>query len=445
MSNSDPHGEPPRRPSFDAGPGRSASPRGTSFFIHIALLVIGAVICLRVFWGIYSTSLSPVVPPQDQATTKVGVATNPPAQNADAATSAATAALQVTAAEAASTLSAAKSQQREFLNHSELLTGLLDQWQASLDKWNQDFASLATQDAGSPLAATPESVKRFRAVYLQERPSQVRLDQVRELLEQLSRDVTDAWPTPDSLYLPSASAFTQIQSLGEEAKAAIAAYRSAIAQVVALERQAKQQGLTSDQSLREALAAQEQVEQLAAVDKARERFDKAQHDADERVAVAKEEAIRVAGEVEARKIMDAANAARTRQTEEEELHKQEQAKNARLNKMQREMSDIQKHLRPFITKGYAQPGNTDNIQTGDSLPMSLSKLTALGALQDGREGMEKLMRCATVNNDRDHGSFPQYLGGERGWQQTNKEFLKRAHQLLTEYGDLLVEKGLLSP
>jgi hypothetical protein len=72
-------------------------------------------------------------------------------------------------------------------------------------------------------------------------------------------------------------------------------------------------------------------------------------------------------------------------------------------------------------------------------------LTALGALKDGREGMEKLMRCATVNNDRDHGSFPQYLGGERGWQQTNKEFLKRAQQLLTDYGDLLVEKGLLSP
>ena len=444
MSSSDPSGEQPSRPSFDSGPGRSTAPRGAGFFVQMAMLGIGAAICLRIFWGIYSTPAAPGVR-HDQAAAAPSSALKPPAQNSVAATSDATATLKASAAEAASNLSAAKVQQREFLNHSERLAGLLSEWQASLDKWNKDFASLATQDGGSALAATPDSVKSFRAVYLQERPSQARLDQVRELVEQLSHDVADASKDPESLYIPSSTAIAQLQSLGEEVKAAKSAYRSAIAQVEALQTQAKQQGLTSDRSLRDAIAALEQAEQLATIDKFRERFEKAQHDADERVAAAKEEAIRVAGEVEARKIMDAASAAKSRQLEEEELHKQEQAKNVRLNKMQREMPEIQKHLRPFITNGYAQPGNSDNVQTGESIPVSLARLTAFGTLKDGRDGLEKLMRCATVNNDREHGEFPQYLGGDRGWQQTNKEFLKRAQQLLNDYGDLLVEKGLLSP
>jgi len=58
--------------------------------------------------------------------------------------------------------------------------------------------------------------------------------------------------------------------------------------------------------------------------------------------------------------------------------------------------------------------------------------------------MEQLMRVATVTNDREAGGFPQYVGGDFNWQQTNKEYVKRAQELLTKYGDLLVEKGLLS-
>ena len=445
MSDHDPFGEPPQRPSFGTSPQLAATPRNAGFFIQVAMLGIGAAICLRIFWGIYSAPANPTLPSHDQAAPPAIAASNSPGQSPMSATTSASFSPKLGASEEAANLSAAKAQQREFLNLSEKLTGLLDRWQSSREKWDQEFASLATKETGTPLAATHDSVKSFRAVYLQERPTQERLDQIRQLTEQLSHDVTDAWEDPQSAYLPNAAVSAQLQSLTEEAKAAFASYRSAIAQVEALLRQAQQQGLTGDKSLREAIAAQEQAEQLGAVEKVRERFDKAQLAADEQIAAAKEEAIRVAGEVEARKIMAAAAASRNRQLEEEELHKQEEAKAVRLNKMQRDMADIQKHLRPFISKGYAQPGNADNNQTGESIPVSLSKLTAFGVLKDGREGMEKLMRCATVNNDRDRGAFPQYLGGDRGWQQTNKEFLKRAQQLLNDYGDLLVEQGLLSP
>ena len=57
--------------------------------------------------------------------------------------------------------------------------------------------------------------------------------------------------------------------------------------------------------------------------------------------------------------------------------------------------------------------------------------------------MENSCGVATVNNDRDHGSFSPIPGGERGWQETNKEFLNAPQQLLHDYGDLLVEQGLL--
>ena len=37
------------------------------------------------------------------------------------------------------------------------------------------------------------------------------------------------------------------------------------------------------------------------------------------------------------------------------------------------------------------------------------------------------------------------IGGETGWENANKEILQRAQDLLKEFGEIMVEKGQLSP
>lgn len=113
--------------------------------------------------------------------------------------------------------------------------------------------------------------------------------------------------------------------------------------------------------------------------------------------------------------------------------------------MEADMADIKRYLGPFIADGYSQPNGAFNADGADLGPMSWSKLSSVGALKSTQAGMEQLMRCATVGNDRDHAGFPQYVGGDDAWRNTNKEFLKRAQELLTTHGEALIAKGLLAP
>ena len=55
------------------------------------------------------------------------------------------------------------------------------------------------------------------------------------------------------------------------------------------------------------------------------------------------------------------------------------------------------------------------------------------------------MALASVGNDRPRGPIPQFIGGDNGWRLTRTEPIETAQQLLTKYGDLMVQKGMLAP
>ena len=55
------------------------------------------------------------------------------------------------------------------------------------------------------------------------------------------------------------------------------------------------------------------------------------------------------------------------------------------------------------------------------------------------------MKVATYKNDRPRGRFPQHVSGESGWERTDKEYVAKAQELLTKFGKLMVEKGMLAP
>lgn len=104
----------------------------------------------------------------------------------------------------------------------------------------------------------------------------------------------------------------------------------------------------------------------------------------------------------------------------------------------RDLSSIKGYLSAFTEPGFKHRSN----QTKG--PVSLALLRGEGALEGTRPGMEKLMRLAS-DNDRPRGAIPSYIGGDNGWAITEKAPIERAQELLTKYGDLMVQKGLLAP
>ena len=101
--------------------------------------------------------------------------------------------------------------------------------------------------------------------------------------------------------------------------------------------------------------------------------------------------------------------------------------------------EVQELLAPFFAKGYWQPEKASY----DKEPISLSQLAAAGALKPTADGVERLMRVAENSSDKDrprwaYGHFISHLTAEQRDQVT------KAQKFIIEYGQLMVEQGLLS-
>ena len=115
--------------------------------------------------------------------------------------------------------------------------------------------------------------------------------------------------------------------------------------------------------------------------------------------------------------------------------------------LQQDMAQVRSLLSPFISKGrtqhlFANAYKIDNDPT--PRPVSLGRLRALGYLQKNRTSWMNLWRSTSAKNDRPLGSFPNAPSGHIGFEQALPS-VQRAQALLIKYGDLLVDKGLLSP
>ena len=150
------------------------------------------------------------------------------------------------------------------------------------------------------------------------------------------------------------------------------------------------------------------------------------------------EAIAV-GEEAAKKIV--ADAKRQQeQLAQERQKKEDEAREATLEKeFEKDLPQIRQSLAAFITPGFAY-----RDKRAPKGPISLAWLEGIGALEDSRQGMERIASVASHQNDRPRGAIPFLIGNEYGWQQMPKEPITKAQGLLTKYGKLMVKKGLLA-
>lgn len=137
---------------------------------------------------------------------------------------------------------------------------------------------------------------------------------------------------------------------------------------------------------------------------------------------------------------------------ESKLESQLKAKNEQLAAEKKRMLEIEFVLdRPDVDRlltAFTTPGQTYCDADGKSKstelrPVSLAFLKKRRYLEPTRSALDALLYRASYTG-RPRGQFPPSFGGQE-WMDTGLEDVKRAQQLLIKYGDLMVEKGLLSP
>ena len=112
----------------------------------------------------------------------------------------------------------------------------------------------------------------------------------------------------------------------------------------------------------------------------------------------------------------------------------------------RELPEIRRLLHPFISDGRVQP-IPGGFQSGWRMePMSLSAIASTGALRDTDDGLAELYRVGghSLNARRGLGGFPSHNPINLARNPSVRKTVERARELLQKYGDLLVEKGVLS-
>lgn len=451
MTSHDPYGAAPRRPDFEAPEGRSSRPsRSKLGWTPTLLLLVGLAAVGKVSLSFLKRPPSASgektsAPASDLLTDATTLVSIKPTATESAIVSAERQALEREAAKKAARLELAKEQQRAFIEQADALGGSLDAWYDESERWSAMTSDLLTSDEGRRLAADPVRVEQFRALIDKERVSADRIFAIRTSAAKHRVEVNTWFEDSKNESPPPATAIVEIRAAQSLVGDAVTEWKQSLQVLEALRDSAKLTGGESAKTLEEVVRDLQRTERLAQAEVLRDRRARAQKEADDAILAAEEEAVRMAGQVKAREILDLAQAQVERQKAEEAKRQAEAAKQVRLDALEQDMPDVERYLIPFITKGYSQPTGSGNVQTETNGPMSYSKIQALGALKGTPTGMDMLMRCATVKNDREPGGFPAYVGGSYGLDLADKDFLRRVQELLTKHGDLLVEKGLLAP
>lgn len=331
-------------------------------------------------------------------------------------------------------LSLAKTQQREALGVGKELRRLVQDWNAEIERWDQEVVPLLTNADGKTLAAKGEWVLGFRATFDEPRPGTIAAEEMAVTVNDLLAPLETALADPADASLPPREMVPRLRLLQSQAKEARDRFRSARQEIQALVTLAKQQGASSNSSLQEAIARMQQQEAL-------------QNQRAKALAAeeAKLKAAALDRETEALKIVNDAKL-RKKQAELDDQERQAKAEKERLRKLAH-APEVQKYLGNFFKKGFTQPKFTPGIygladKVRDEGPVSLKALQTAGCLSKDTEGLRQLNLSLTGESDRPHWDFGH---SPVHWTKEGQSFLKKAQDLLIQLGPILVEEGMLAP
>lgn len=329
---------------------------------------------------------------------------------------------------------------------------LIGQVRQQISNWDETVPRLLSGDnkRSRSIAADNGATRLFLGALDRERISQSELESLREALLALAVPL-EAAVEDNSVVLKMGPEFTtEISDITERLRSGLKSWQEDNAVVRLLAKEAEERPAGE-------LTLGEAIEQLRA-NETRRRAEKI----DEEVAAAKvaldekEAASRMRlRDLETQKNLEADKVKAQRREAElaglkaEQLvladRIEEQRKRTELERrFQAELPEIRRILTAFITPGHKQIVNGKWRRVEQKQPISLSGLHATRTLGDDSMSQMYLYHAGgSDRNDRPNGPFRDYIGGHLRDHET--ALVQKVRRFLLDYGDLMVEKGLLMP
>lgn len=340
----------------------------------------------------------------------------------------------------------------------------LQKLKAILSAWQAQEASLMSGDLGRRIAASPAHMALALGIVEEERPTSETLLEWELELESLAAPIEASNRDKDATLMVTAEHANRLTDLGQQLKRAIAQLEQHQFLLDALGKETASQNPASvtfaevlrnrrsasvRQSTERILAAREQAraeaekehaERIALVERQiveadigrQEQIAKAKREQQEQLARTETEKI-----IEETRVKEAEARARIAGLRSEAVRLDAATQRAQLEKeFERDLPKIRSVLTPFTASGFQKRG--PNKGEG---PMSFAVIQGAGALAQTPDGRQNLADIVG-NSDRPTQPLKRFRGG-----QTREEeaMCNLAQELLTKYGPLMVEKGMLAP
>jgi len=336
----------------------------------------------------------------------------------------------------------------------QLATGAearIGEFRRALQVWQTKRSEALDSDAGRKIASDWKLVDRADRLLSPYLPTPETADQLSQRLDGLMQPVKRAVEQQDTAFTPSKDLRSRIEDIETATKEQLDLIQRATRDLAALVKDAVKLTASETLTLQAALdSVQEhrdqerrEAEDAALTEARREgtaRIAKEKAAAQRKIDGAKAEATKLAGEQAATKIVQEAEIEQRRQEEAMQVKKAAEEKAARDADFEKALPDIKHSLSALV-----ENGTTYTTNPGKSGPVSYAMLVKWHAMQEGRTGMEGLMYVASIQNDRNQGPIPKFIGSADGFNRSNTPELRKAHGLLLKYAKQMVEKGLLAP
>jgi hypothetical protein len=198
--------------------------------------------------------------------------------------------------------------------------------------------------------------------------------------------------------------------------------------------------LGREQAKAEGLAKLTEIERIIELERRLQEADLAKQKASAKRAKAKTASDKELADLNAKLAKVNAELARQKARTEAELLEGKDAAALIVRRAEAARPRVREVLKPFISPGYFQPPHNMSIDAG---PMSLSGIRQFGALERTEKGLDLLIRIAMTSEDkvRPRWGFKEPV---RRMPKDQVEFVNEAQRYLIEYGDILVEQGVLA-
>ena len=309
--------------------------------------------------------------------------------------------------------------------------------------WTSDIARLSSEDDGRRIAGSPVQLERYAVLLKRKCPVNAEPDSLRQRLQALQ--ATFNATSEGTILERIPNSVEALDRLLSDSARLVEFLRERDRMLDAIVEDSREIP-PADSSLSEALAgflAERESENVRLI---AERIADAKQESTSQVAVAEESKKQAESDLRnaRRQLAESGSPAPVDSTDVSSSERQ-----VTRAEFQAELPAIRQLLSPFISPGYVQPvTSTDFRQSTSKSPVSLSVLKKSGALDADDKGLLALLRIGGSRqegraNDRPLGSFPQFHSELDLSKSRIRASLTRAQTLLRDYGEFMIEDGLL--